>query len=322
MKHVLDVLFLILHPWLFVQYLVELKSFPRVAIPRSINEKYFWRKIVDRNPAFVPLSDKIATKSYMNERFPSVKYAAVLWQGRDIRKAPPELLNKAGYLKANHGSGLNYKLGDRPVDINALHNLTQKWLAERYYGRHGEWGYKDVKPTLLIEEDVAEPAASNSLIDITIYAFGSDVSHIAVMLNHKTDFIQIARYDQNGKRLAVPKPGTPGKNPAIRSVENPAVSALPAEFTLPPGIDELTETARAICSGFDHLRVDFLWNGANYFLTEITIYSMAGYIVYSDMELRRRMADYWDLRQSWLLTTPQRGWRKYYAGWLGRQLHS
>jgi hypothetical protein len=76
-----------------------------------------------------------------------------------------------------------------------------------------------------------------------------------------------------------------------------------------------------IGADFDHLRVDFLTDGTRLFLGEITIYNLGG-IAYStgqltDTPLNRS----WDLRRSWFMRSPQKGWRKAYAAALRRAIN-
>jgi hypothetical protein len=94
------------------------------------------------------------------------------------------------------------------------------------------------------------------------------------------------------------------------------LKTLPEDFEFPPQTREMVELAKRIAVGFDHLRVDFLWNGQHFYLTEITIYSQGGFLLYSDQDLLKTMASMWDMRSSWLFGKGQSGWRHYYVAWL------
>ena len=54
--------------------------------------------------------------------------ADVLWDGDDLSQAPEALLRSPGYLKANHGSGFNVRLGPRAASKQALVRMSRKWL--------------------------------------------------------------------------------------------------------------------------------------------------------------------------------------------------
>ena len=304
---------------LVVKFLVARRKFPSLAVPITIDDKYLWRKIFDHNPLFVTLSDKLLTKKYLAEHHPAVGFAKVLWRGIDIMTAPQDLLRSAGFLKANHASGFNIRLGSSPPDMQQLQRQTRKWLQTRWEKYHGEWGYAGVHPQLFIEEDL-NAGATATLTDFTVYVFGQEISHFVAMHGHKSESILVARFDGRGKRMTRPRVGESNILPPDGTGRTVTCSVLPADYVLPAGTDAMLETARRIAAGHDHLRVDFLSNGNGFFLTEITLYPMGGYIIYEDEDLPRLMTSCWDLRGSWFLNTRQTGWRGRYARWLQRQL--
>jgi hypothetical protein len=71
----------------------------------------------------------------------------------------------------------------------------------------------------------------------------------------------------------------------------------------------------------DYARFDFLVVGERLFAGEITVYPGGGldnatkFAAYNDA-----LNPGWDLRQSWFLSTPTRGWRECYRRALARQL--
>mgnify|MGYP002713246949 CR=1 FL=1 len=88
---------------------------------------------------------------------------------------------------------------------------------------------------------------------------------------------------------------------------------------MPATIDRAIEIAREIGARFDSVRVDFLCNDTELFLGEITFNSGAGRSPLGflpDIPSNRL----WDLRKSWFMTTPQRGWREVYRRALLREL--
>lgn len=320
-KGLINTALLLAHPRLALRYRKLAGHWPSVAVPVTINDKYMWRKIIDRNPLFVTLSDKLLVKDYCTEHFPQVRTAKVLWTGKDIRSVPSQLLREAGYLKANHASGFNLRLGP-DVELPAMDELlkmTQGWLRTEWHRYHHEWGYADVEPRLFIEEHIAPTDPAGNL-DITIYAFGPRVSHISAMVDHKSELTHVGRFDEHGNRLAIPTPGNRGKSPPAGISPPGEVEILPMDFKLPSGTASIVDLSRTMSQLSDHLRVDFLWNGHDWYLTEITLYSMGGFIAYTDEGLLQKMTDYWHLQDAWPMHQPQHGWRKHYLAWLRRKL--
>lgn len=299
--------FYVANPRLVRKFRKNQRHLPNIASPRTLSEKYLWRKIVDRNPRFVTYSDKIAAKAFIQSRFPHVPTARMLWSGTDIADAPQELLASPCFLKANNASSTNLRLPDAALGREELLARTREWLQLQYWRAHGEWGYSAVRPALLIEEDVSD-GGRRAITDFTVYVYSGRVTHIAVMTDHKTDDTRFTRFHPDGRRMVIGK------------TFNPDAKQLPPEYELPLPASRLVETAREIAGDEDHLRVDFMWNGDDLYFSEITLYSYAGFIEYADRDLMGRMADSWDLRDSWLFSAPQTGWRARYASWLATRL--
>ena len=305
----LDLIFALLNRANYKEYIERTGSVPSICLPRSATEKFLWRKVFDHNPQFSLFTDKLAVKDYLTNTFPEVPYAKVLWQGDDIRLAPPDLLGGPGFLKANHACNTNLNLGTKSLEIDELHAKTQEWLKLRWHTVRGQWSYKDVKPTLFIEEDLTA-GTGEAVLDINVFVLGDTVSHFTVIVGSKTDHVQYARYDPSGRRLDAAWAGK-------------KVGPLPADYELPVAASQVCELAKKIAGGSDHLRIDFMWNGQALHLCEITVYSHGGYgfVGTMDSALLGKIAENWDLRRSWFLTHPQTGWRRLYAAWLRRTLN-
>lgn len=60
------------HPALVARFAMRLGYLPNPAAPSRYNELMLWRKIVDRNPLFVTLTDKLAAKAYIHAACPEL----------------------------------------------------------------------------------------------------------------------------------------------------------------------------------------------------------------------------------------------------------
>lgn len=289
-------------PRLTLKHLLKRRALPDLARPRTVTEKYVWRLIFDRNPVFTVFCDKLATKEWMAENFPSVGVARVLWIGDDILDAPEHMLAGPGYLKSNNSTATNLKLGAQPVDRTRLRRLTQGWLKKDLYRKGGEWGYRDIPPKLFIEEDLSTDTGA-TMVEYSVYVFSGTVSHVSVMTSHKTSEVSFTRFFEDGRRME------------IRRLLKKKYRLLPDDFRSPVPLDRLCETAKAICRQVDHLRVDFLWNGKALYLTELVTYPMAGFIRYDDQALMKDMSARWNLEDSYFFRVEQTGWRRHAQRW-------
>lgn len=73
------------------------------------------------------------------------------------------------------------------------------------------------------------------------------------------------------------------------------------------------DAASRVAGDLDYVRVDFMVVNDVLFGGEITVYPSAGLMTNSSRESLTEMARRWDIRGSWFLAKPQKGWRRIYA---------
>ena len=306
------------YPRVFLTYCLKVRGLPNVAFPRTVNEKYFWRKVFDRDPLLMVMSDKLAVKDYLAQRFPQVPVAKVLWRGFDIRDCPSDLLRRRSILKANHSTSCLVRLGREPLNLDELDAVTRRWLAKRLERVHGEWSYRGILPELFVEEDISRTDVP--LTELSFMVSGDKFTYLLASINTKQHNQMERLYDANfqttdARRLDL--------NYRLFQQHRRNVSAypdLPQDFALPPNVKEIAEMAVLISDGRDDVRTDLMWNGRTWYFGEFTFYPSGGYRRLSNPEILKEMSTAWDLRNSWLLTKPQTGWRKVYERWLRKAL--
>jgi hypothetical protein len=290
------------HPNLIRYFFRRIGKLPNVADPKTFHEKMLWRKIFDHDPRFVDYCDKIATKSRFTTRCPDLPVAKLLWSGENPSDIPAELLDRPVIVKASHGCDFNYWVEPGTVDRTALEQTLRSWLANRYGHRHGEWGYSQVRPRLLVEERLGA-ASDEPMIDFTSWSFGGKVVIYRVIMNEKLPDERTSIYDDNGNKLNVRrlKPGGKDKPP------------LPADFSFPVPASILGSYVERLAGDCDFMRVDFMWADGSLYGCEMTVYPGSGYGRFVDTWVTDAFASRWDLKRSWFLSNPQPGWRGAYA---------
>ncbi|WP_217578573.1 ATP-grasp fold amidoligase family protein [Mesorhizobium sp. GbtcB19] len=276
--------------------------FPDPARPASYVDKFLWRKIFDHNPLYVTACDKLASKQYALSVCPELKTAKVLWSGRDAKEIPPALLTGNVVVKANHGCRWNMMIRDGEVDRAKLLRRTARWMRNRYGRKFGEWAYKGARQLIFVEEmlirdDVPVPLE---------YKF-----HIS---NGKTAYVYAARRDGQGNELKshFDRDGNYAPVP-------PGSGSQWVKIDLPPSFLQMREIAERLTAPFDHMRCDFYEIDGEIYFSEFSVYPLSGKGIINT-RLRDLAGDSWDIRQSWFVSTPQRGWRKFYAAALLRWL--
>lgn len=272
-----------------------------IAAPRCTNTKYVWRKLIDHDPRFTTLSDKLAVKAYVPALGINADVPKVLWTG-EPKTFPEDFYTSDVVIKSNHGWNTNIFPARDALSRDAVDKGLKKAFNQRHGRRTNEWAYYNIQPRLFAEELLNDGTA---LIDLKIYVYGKTALRIVPI-----------RTFEDGRRIASLWlwDGTKFARSETPSAVSPDVVDT---HPLPETTQAALQIAQDIGQYFDHLRIDFLSTEQDLFLGEVTVYNLAG------METGGHATDtpsnkHWDLRRSWFLNTPQRGWRAIYARALKR----
>jgi hypothetical protein len=271
------------------------------AMPASDLDKFLWRKIFDHNPLFTTACDKLAAKDYALSVCPELKTAKVLWVGSDPDQIPTQVLSGNVVIKANCSSGSNIMVYDGKVDRAALREMTRVWLEHSYGQEKGEWGYKNGRRCLFVEAMLLE----DGQLVRQEYKF-----HVS---GRRVAYVFVTRREDSGKHFC-----HLGRDGGLVPFQQDGASTG-GEINVPATFDRLVATAERLAASFDYMRCDLYERDGEIFFSELTPYPQSGFstgIPYLD-NLRNSQ---WDLRKSWFLTNPQRGWRRAYSAALHRWL--
>lgn len=291
------------HPKQVWREVLRCRRLPAIADPRTANEKFLWRKAFDHDPRIAMTCDKLATKDYVAEQCPDLKIAKVLWKGTDPRAIPDEVLSGDVVVKASHGCRYNYFVHGGRYDRADLERQARKWMRRTYGRQHGEWGYSQVRRQLFVEEMITEPSGGMVQKEVKLLMFGGQC-RLAVLIEDRYSHGEAAVFDGQFNRL-----------------DTSSGVGLPVSHSeLPPSIVEMRHAARLLSRDFDHMRCDFYDRDGSVWFGEMTAYNLGGQMVYLGCDPASECARTWDIRRSWFLTSPQKGWRRRYAEALKRRL--
>lgn len=306
--------------WVRIRYFLEIGRFrrrmgyvPNAACPRTFNEKLLWRKIFDRSPLIVRLSDKLEAKAYFAERCPSLAQAEVIWSGGDVEAMPASALDGDVVVKSNCGSGQIIFSFAGSQERRGIRDTVRRWMARRRpYGKSSlEWGYSRVNRKVIVEKLIRDETGGPPF-NVNVHAADGEIA-LAHIWRHLEEGAGrgapdlTAVYDRDLNRLDA--------LPILKGRPNPT---FPADFRPPASMATAYEHARLVSRGMDYVRVDFLCCRNEIFAGELTFYSHAGYLRWTDPSTQDTVSRVWDLRKSWFLSSPQRGWRGMYARALRR----
>lgn len=296
-----DVALIVRHPrefWrLFRRNTLRGGAFPSIAAPQVANSKYVWRKLIDHDPRFVTLTDKLAAKAFIRALGISVPMPRTLWQGAPD-DLPERYLSADVVIKTAHGWSTNIYPACEGLTPAAVRARIAAAMAQRHGRGTNQWAYYDIPPRLFVEERVG---AARGLIDLKVYTYGALVLRVVPI-----------RTLESGRRVAALWVGD-GRGGLTLSDQPSAVSPDVIDRSpLPATAARALEVAAGIGAHFDHMRVDFLTDGAALYLGEVTVYNLNGREAKGHL-IGEASSRHWDLRRSWFLNTPQSGWRALYA---------
>ena len=265
---------------------------PNPAFPKSANDKFFWRKVFDRDPRFPVVSDKIAVKQWIEDTGFGIKYARLLWTGTDATEIPPSLFDRKVVVKANHAAAMNIFVEDDEIDRARIARRAN-WFLKFDHGRPGaEWGYFSIPRTLLVEEGI--DGLGPQLIELNIYTFGTRATLI-VQYEEKTgpERVNFWIVGENDRLTAS---DLRYGDPCPESDEPPVAN-----------MDQALAIARLLGSKFDHVRVDLVSNQRDIWFCELSLYSNTGLIADTGHDPESEESRAWDIRRSWFFTGPDKG---------------
>lgn len=274
--------------------------------PRTANDRFFWRKLFDRNPDFPIVSDKLAVRHWLTDHGIDVATPRVLWCGTNARTIPDEVWSADAVLKPNHAAGMVDFLPVAPPDRDLIARRANNYLDVDHHLKGGQWGYKDIPRRLFVEHRL--PADACGLTEIKLYTFGARIVNARFIYNRAGP----GRRDDTFRMT--------DKGHLVRIGNDDATKKAPAGRPPHPVLPSAIRVAEQIGRHFDHVRVDFYVSDDTLYLGELTLYTHAGCLPDSGWDPDHPMASTWDLRDSWFLRTRQTGWRELYRRALCRWL--
>lgn len=281
---------------------------PKLALPETYYDWMQWRKLFDHNPLFLILNDKLAAREFIARRAPDLNLPRILWVGDGSTAIPPDVLQGDVVVKVNNASDRNYFIRGGQYDPEDLDRTVQRWRTEKAYGRKdGEWSYRLIKRRIFVEEMLTDP--DGSVVDINIRAGRGKVAYGTLLLHSKTDRESAIYLTREEKRVGFL---------CGDGVSEAELEAAP----IPDGYQAAIAYAARLSQDIDYARFDFLWSGGKLYGGEITIYPNSGYgsLGALGMDPETAIMNVWDLRNSWFLSVPQRGWRGIYRRMLLAEL--
>lgn len=249
--------------------------YPNIFSPKSFSEKIQRRKFFDRDPRLPRLADKIAVKSYVEERLGPDWIIPTIWSGAELPQTPEWQMPFV--LKASHGSGMNcFVRNTGEFDLAKISSACESWLSETYYGAWGgEWLYSQIPPRLLVEPFMSD-ADGTLPLDYKLWVFHGRVRFIQVDVDRETAHTR-TMFDRDWNKLPFTLAYPLSERPIGR----------------PTSLTEMIAAAEMLASDLPFVRVDFYEIGGTPKFGEMTFYPGSGWERFMPVEYDQEVGALW-----------------------------
>ena len=232
----------------------------------------------ERDPLLTVVSDKLRVRDYVAGKVGSAYLIPLLWSGRRPEQIPFDELPQKFVIKANHGCGYNILVRDKMQLDQAQTRLQLKlWLVQNYcldVGLGAEWGYKNVKPSIIVESFLEESGMVP--VDYKFWCFSGRAECVTLHFD-RFQRHTVRTLDRNFKPSEYAFPLDDGRGGCQR----------------PGNAEEMVKIAESLAEGFDFMRVDLYNLQGRIFFGEMTPYPLGIYPFLLPAKLDYTLAEKW-----------------------------
>ena len=255
------------------------RQLPNLDNPRTFSEKIQWRKLHERDPRMTDLVDKVKAKQIVARKFGD-KYViptlAVYNSAAELDFSKPPLSQPPYVLKANHGSGLNIFVKERPADPEEIRQKLAAFLKIDYEDILEEWAYSNVERKILVEPFIETP--QDYIPDYKFHVFGGVVFAVEMVI-YRFGGYWINLFDRDWNRLDIKNYA---KRPPYKDDVQPPVQ-----------LGEMLKLAEALGADFPYVRVDLYEIDEQIKFGEMTFYPGSGYDRFDPPEWDEKFGRQW-----------------------------
>ncbi len=228
--------------------------------PRSYNEKLQWLMLYWFDPQATICADKYLVRKFVSERGLGHLLNDLYGVYDKVEDINIDNLPDEFVLKVNHGCGQNIFCDNKSsLNWKLEKKKIKKWLKRNQYYYSLEWGYKDIKPKIIIEK-LIKPDNGKVPKDYKVFCFHGEPKYILVVSDRGKGTTKFDFFDIEWNRIDV-------LNHYPNSKEN---------LLRPEKLDDILEYSKILSNGFPHMRVDFYIEQDKVIFGECTFFHLAG----------------------------------------------
>ena len=241
----------------------------------------------EHNPKFITLSDKIASRLFVEKSIGEEYLVPIYSCGYGHPTEKDVAVIKGPYVaKANNGCNVIRISEKAPSDKDKteLRKTMSHWVNSPVFDRGRQWAYSQINPGWIVEH--LQTLKGETPWVWRVFAF-----------NGVGKFIQLYEYNEN--------PET--RSPSVRAVTNymPDGSIVEAQWGSPKKrpngnreanmntLKQLIELSYPLSYDIDHVRVDFMETDNGMLFSELTFYPMGGRVGVYPESVNKMLGDFW-----------------------------
>lgn len=226
--------------------------------PRTYNEKLAWIKLYDHNPIYHKMVDKYEVKAIVDNIIGEGHTAKCYGVWDDISEVDFSKLPSSFVIKSTHYGQPVIVKNKAEMKYDIIAQILKKQSKTSGYDANKEWGYKDVKPRVMIEEYLEDDSDNNVLQDYKFWCFNGTPK--VMYLTVKDKLIYENFYDMDFNIVNIDH-GFPRRQP---------------EFQKPQNFEDMKNYAAKLSDGIPFVRVDFYNINGKVYFGELTFYDWGG----------------------------------------------
>lgn len=255
--------------------------------PKTLNEKLQWLKLNYKDPILTTCADKLAVRDYIIKKIGADYLVPLLYTTRDVNSLKTYSFPEVPFIvKANHNSG-GFKIykNKADVDIDDLISNCETWMKTVYYHKNKEWQYKNIPPTILIEQLLMdEEGGIPSDIKFTCVNGRVEIVHVD---SNKEIVHMRNNYTRDFEPLEVDWPAEYPRNKYLEKIDR---------------FDEMRTLAEKLAEPFPFVRVDFYSVQGKIYFGELTFHPTSGFGRFSpphyDLDMGKKL-DLSNVKRTW-----------------------
>lgn len=256
--------------YLRILFKLHFGYYPDLDNPKTYNEKLQWLKLNYYNSRYCSLADKFLVRNHVKELIGEKYLIPLLWSGDNFKDIDFNVLPDRFVMKCAHDSGSVIVCNDRSkLDIKKAQKFIEKHQKINLYWAGREWPYKDLKPRIIIEENIGTEIAYPE--DYKFYVFNGKIDCVMVCKGREAGYPNFYFYDTEWNRLSYLKDEPYGDAPC------------PANFA------EMLNLVKILSNGIPAVRIDLYNVNEHIYFGEYTFFNQSGF----DLDITRATDEHW-----------------------------